>query len=196
MVALIARILGVATLVYMFVCAARVLMSWIPGLDTGRAGALIKAAADPYLGLFRRIKALSGGAFDFSPIVALAVLAVVNELFMRLASALGITLGLVLGLILGAAWSVAAFLLSFLAVCAVVRLIAYAARWNSLHPLWRVIDALLNPALFRINRVIYRGRIVNYLQGLITGLIVLIVLYVAGGKLVGLVGDLLVRIPV
>jgi len=180
----------------MFVCSARVLMSWIPGLDAGKGGMLIKAAADPYLGLFRRIKALSGGAFDFSPIVALAALAVANELFMRLAAALGITLGLVIGLVLSAAWSVAAFLLSFLAVCSVARLIAYAARWNSLHPLWRVVDSLLNPVLFRINRLIYRGRIVNYLQGLITGLVVFVALYVAGGQLVALAYGLLLRLPV
>ena len=131
-----------------------------------------------------------------SPIVALAALAVANELFMRLASALGITLGLVLALILSAAWSVAAFLLSFLAVCAVARLVAYAARWNTLHPLWRVVDNLLNPVLFRINRLIYRGRIVNYLQGLITGLVVFIALYLAGGQLIALAYGLLLRLPV
>lgn len=196
MIATIARILSVLTMVYMFICIARVLLSWIPGLDSGTGGRLIKAAADPYLNLFRGIKAFSGGSFDFSPIVALAALAVANDLFARISVSLGVTLGLVLGLILSAAWSVAAFLLSFLAVCAIARLVAYAARWNSLHPVWRVVDTLLNPALFRINRLIYRGRIVNYLQGLITGLVVFIALYVAGGQLIALAYGFLLRLPV
>jgi YggT family protein len=45
------------------------------------------------------------------------------------------------------------------------RFVAYLARWNSLHPVWRVVDALINPVLYRINRVVYRNRIVNFRQG-------------------------------
>jgi YggT family protein len=196
LIATIARILSAATIVYMFTCVARVFISWMPGLDSGAGGRIIKAAADPYLNLFRRIKALSAGAFDFSPIAALAVLAVANDLLTRVSYAIGITLGLALGMLLGAAWSAVAFLLAFLAVCAVARLVAYAARWNSLHPLWRVVDTMLNPVLFRINRVLYRGRIVNYLQGLVTGLIVLVLAYLAGHELVSLAVGLLLRLPV
>jgi YggT family protein len=196
LIATIALILGALTLVYMFVCLARVVMSWLPGLDAGAGGRLIAAAADPYLNLFRRIKPLAAGAFDFSPIAALAVLAIANDLLARIHNAMRITLGYVLGMILGAAWSAVAFLLSFLAVCAVIRLVAYAAHWNSLHPLWRVVDSMLNPVLYRINRIVYRGRIVNYLQGLITGLVVLAVLYFGGAQLVRLAVGLLVRLPV
>jgi YggT family protein len=196
LLATIARILSAATVVYMFVCVARVFISWVPGLDSGAGGRIVKAAADPYLNLFRRIKPLSGGAFDFSPIAALAVLAVANDLLTRISYAIRVTLGLALGMLLGAAWSAVAFLLSFLAVCALARLIAYAARWNSLHPLWRVVDSMLNPVLYRINRIVYRGRIVNYLQGLVTGLIVLAVLYVAGQELLSLAVGLLLRLPV
>ena len=100
-----------------------------------------------------------------------------------------------LGLLVGAAWSAVAFLISFFAVCALLRLIAYAARWNSLHPFWMVIDSILNPVLFRINRLIYRGRIVNYLQGLITGFVVLLFLRAGGGALVGLIIRSLERLP-
>ena len=196
MIATIARVLSAATVVYMFICVARIVMSWIPGLDSGAGGRLVRAAADPYLNLFRKIKPLAAGAFDFSPIAALAVLAVANDLLTRVSYAIGVTLGLALGMLVGAAWSAVAFLLSFLAVCAIARLVAYAARWNSLHPLWRVVDAVLNPMLFRINRVIYRGRVVNYLQGLITGLVVLVAFYFAGGQLVGLAAGLLVRLQV
>jgi len=196
LIATIALVLSAGTLVYMFICLARVVMSWLPDLDGGSAGRIVRTAADPYLNMFRRIKPLSAGAFDFSPIAALAVLAVANDLLMRIASAIRITLGYVLGMLLGAAWSAVAFLLSFLAVCAIIRLVAYAARWNSLHPLWRVVDSMLNPVLFRINRIIYRGRIVNYLQGLVTGLVVLAVLYFGGGELVRLAAGFLVRLPV
>jgi YggT family protein len=191
----VARVLNAAVIIYIFLCAARVLMSWVPGLDTGRGGEVLALIVDPYLSRFRRIRFLSSGAFDFSPIAALAALAVLNDLLTTISYAGRLSGGLVLGLVLGAAWSAAAFVISFFAVCAVARLIAYAARWNSLHPLWMVVDSMLNPVLFMINRFIYRGRIVNYLQGLITGFVVLLFLRAGGGALLGLVIRSLERLP-
>jgi YggT family protein len=192
----IARVLSAAVIVYIFLCTARVLMSWLPGLDTGRGGEALARVVDPYLDFFRRFKVFSSGAFDFSPIAALALLAVVNELLMTIAYSMGsLSVGLVLGLLVDAAWSAIAFIVSFFAVCAVARMVAYAARWNSLHPLWRVIDSMLNPVLYRINHFIYRGRIVNYLQGLITGFVILLLLRVGGGALVSLVVRSLERLP-
>ncbi len=192
---LVARVLNAAVIVYIFLCAARVLMSWVPGLDAGRGGEILARLVDPYLSWFRRIKFLSSGAFDFSPIAALATLAVVNDLLTTVAYAGRLSVGLVLGLLVGAAWSAGAFIISFFAVCAIARIVAYAARWNSLHPLWMVIDSMLNPVLFAINRFIYRGRIVNYLQGLITGFAVLLLLRWGGGALFGLVIRSLERLP-
>lgn len=191
----IARVLSAAVIVYIFLCAARVLMSWVPGLDAGAGGEILARLVDPYLARFRRIKLLSSGSFDFSPIAALATLAVAYDLLSTVAYAGKLSIGLVLGLLVGAAWSAAAFVISFFAVCAIVRMIAYAARWNSLHPLWMVIDSMLNPVLFMINRFIYRGRIVNYLQGLITGIVVMLIVRAGGGALLGLVIRSLERLP-
>lgn len=191
----IARSLNAIVIVYVFLCAARVLMTWLPGLDTGRAGEILARIVDPYLNWFRRFKIFSSGAFDFSPIAALAILAVVNELLTTVAYAGSLSVGLVLGLLVGAAWSAVAFVISFFIVCAIARMIAYAARWNSLHPLWIVIDSILNPVLYKINRLLYRGRIVNYLQGLITGSVILLLLRIGGGALVGLLIRSLERLP-
>lgn len=192
---IVARALNALVIVYVFLCAARVLISWVPALDAGKGGAILARLTDPYLNFFRRFRIFSSGAFDFSPIAALALLAVVNDLLSTLAYTGSLSVGLVLGLLVGAAWSAVAFIISFFAVCAVARMVAYAARWNSLHPIWRVIDAILNPVLFRINRLVYRGRIVNYLQGLITGFAVLLLLRMGGGALLGLVIRSLDRLP-
>jgi YggT family protein len=185
--ATIARYLNAAVIVFVFLCAARVLMSWLPGLDAGKGGAILARIVDPYLNWFRRFKILSSGAFDFSPIAALALLSVLNELLTTISYAGPLSVGVVLGLVAGAAWAAVAFVVSFFIVCTAARMIAYAARWNSLHPLWMVIDSILNPVLFRINRLVYRGRIVNYLQGLITGAVLLLLVRIGGGALASLV---------
>jgi YggT family protein len=192
---LIARILNVAVIIYIFLCAARVLMSWVPSLDGGRGGEILARITDPYLNWFRRFKLLSSGAFDFSPIAALALLAVLNSLLSAIVYTGSLSVGLVLGLLVGAAWSAVAFVISFFLFCAMARMVAYAARWNSLHPLWIVIDSMLNPVLFKINRFVYRGRFVNYLQGLVTGFAVLLLFRVGGGALLGLVIRSLERLP-
>ena len=191
----IARVLNAFVIIYVFLCVARVLMSWVPNLDSGRGGELLARATDPYLRCFRRFKIFSAGAFDFSPIAAIALLAVVNNLLSALAYTGALSAGLALGLLVGAAWSAVSFIVSFFAVLAFARMVAYVARWNSLHPLWRVIDSILNPVLLKINRFLYRGRIVNYLQGLITGLVILLLLWLGGGVLVGDAVRLLARLP-
>ena len=192
---LIARVLGAAVTVYMLLCALRIFLTWVPRNNIGRAEELLTQAVDPYLGFFSRFRFLHVGRFDFSPIAALAILAVLNQVFATLAFAGAITIGGLIAMGLDAVWSALAFVLSFLSIAALVRLIAYAARWNSLHPLWRIIDDMLNPILFRVTRLIYRDRIVNYLQGLATGFGVLVVLRLGGEALVNLLDRLLRSLP-
>jgi YggT family protein len=179
----------------MLLCSLRVFMTWMPGIRLGRAERILSALVDPYLGAFSRIRLFRTERFDFSPIAALAVLSVLNRVFSTLAYTGRISFGFVLGLLLGAAWSALSFVLSFLLACALLRIIAFMAGWNTLHPIWLVIDSILNSLLFRINRVLYRGRAVQYRQGLFTGLLALLLLRMAGGALVGILNRLLISLP-
>ena len=176
---IVMRILGGLISLYMLLCSLRVFMTWIPQIHLGKAERILAAIVDPFLGMFSRIKLFRTERFDFSPIAALAVLSVLNRVFSTLAYSGRISLGFVLGLLLQAAWSALAFM----------------AGWNTLHPVWLVIDAILNPLLFRINRIIYSGRAVHYRQGLFTGLVALILLRMAGGALVGILNRLLLSLP-
>lgn len=192
---IVARVLSAAVSVYFFLCMLRVFMSWVPRADLGRGGEILKRVVDPYLGYFSRFRTLSSGTFDFSPIAALALLILLDQLLRVVAFTDRLSLGIALGVILQVAWSAVGFVLGFFAVCALVRIVAYAARWNSLHPVWRVVDAFLNPVLFRINRMIYRNRIVNYLQGLITGFLVVVLVDIGVSRLVALLVRLLESLP-
>lgn len=180
---------------YMVLCFLRILVTWLPSLDLGRPGEVLARFTDPFLGLFSRIAWLHVGSFDFSPIAALALLTVLNSVFTILAASMAISVGIILGMVLSALWSALAFMLSFFAVCILVRVIVLAAHWNGLHPIWMIMDSMLNPILFRINRIIYRNRIVHYLQSLVTGFAVLVLLRIAGGELVSLLVGLLDKLP-
>jgi YggT family protein len=191
----IAKLLSAAVTIYLVLCFLRVLSSWLPGVELGKPGELLASVTDPFLGAFSRIRWLHVGAFDFSPIAALAVLTLVNSVLTSVALAGTISVGIILGLVLAALWAAFGFILSFFAICALVRIIVAAARWNGLHPVWRMVDAMLNPVLYRINRLVYRNRIVNYLQSLVTGFVVLVLLRIAVGGLVGLLVRLLRGLP-
>ena len=194
-VSFIAKLLGALTSLYMILCTIRVFMSWAPGFELGKAGRLLSAAVDPYLAIFSRIRFLKSERFDFSPIAALAILSVANNMFSTIALTGRISFGFLLSLVLGAIWSAFAFIFSFLAACALVRILVFLARWNSLHPIWVILDSILNPVLYRINKFIFRGRAIDYLQGLITGFIVLILFRAAGGAAVRLISSLLIALP-
>ncbi len=191
----ILRLLAAAASLYMLLLMARIILTWFPTALEGRPLQLLASATDPYLNLFRGITFLRSGAMDFSPLAALAVLSVVTQILSTAAAYGRISLGIVLALVLRAAWSIFAFFFGFLGLAMAARLVAYLARWNSLHPVWRVVDALINPVMFRLNRAIYRDRIVNFRQGLLTGIIVLFGLRILGGILVGTLAGLLVRLP-
>lgn len=167
------RILGGAASVYMLLCFARLMLTWFPGAMTAGAGArFLVRVTEPYLAPFRRIAFLRGAGVDFSPVAALSVLAGVSWA-LTYASLGALTLGVILSILLRIVWYPVGFLLGFFAVLVLARIVACLARWNSLHPVWRAVDALINPTLFQIKRLLYRNRIVNYMQGLVTGFLAL-----------------------
>lgn len=192
----LAKIVSSLVSLYMILCIVRIFFSWIPSLTDTKWGRLIAGLTDPYLNLFRGFSLFRTPAIDFSPIVALAVLSVLNNLFMTLSYAVRITLGFILSLLLDAAWSAISFLLGFFLVISLIRIIGFLARIAVLHPLWQILDGIINPLLFRINRIIYRGRTVQYLQGLITGFIVVLIVRTLGGFLVRLLTSLLMSLPI
>lgn len=192
----LARLVNAALSLYMILCVVRIFLSWMPQMSTTRWGSLIARLTDPYLDLFRAVPLFRTPAVDFSPIAALAVLSVLNNLFMTLSFAVRITLGFILSLVLDAGWSAVSFLLGFFMLITVVRIVGYLARLATLHPLWQILDSIINPFLFRINRLVYRGRSVEYLQGLITGFVVVLFLRAAGGWVVRLLTNLLMSLPI
>ncbi len=194
-ISLLARLMGAVVTIYMILCSVRIFLTWAPNLDQGRLSPILGSIVDPYLKYFSRFPGLRTGRFDFSPIVALSILSVANNLFATLAYTGRISVGIVLSFVINAAWSALSFLLSFVSAGILIRIIIFFTRWNSLHPISLILDAMLNPVLHRINAVIYRGRIIDYMQGLLTGFIVLVVLKAACGAFIGLIVRLAQALP-
>jgi YggT family protein len=189
------NILGGLTGLYMILITIRILLTWFRGGVYGRPYEILQNITDPYLNWFRRFSFLQTGMFDLSPVAALAVLSVLNQIFNTVASFGRISLGIILALLLSAFWSAVSFILGFFIIVLILRFIAYLTNRDVYHSFWRIIDVISQPVLYRINRLIFRNRLVNYLTGIISALVLLLALRIVLGIVLGRILPLLVRLP-
>jgi YggT family protein len=179
----------------MLIIFVRIILTWFSGMGEDRVPEILSKITDPYLDWFRRFPALRVGYLDLSPIVALGVLSLVNRVLGTLAAYGIISIGIILALILQAAWGAVSFFLGFLILILILRLIAYLLNLGS-NPFWYVIESISRPVIYRINRFIFKDRIVNFTSGIIISLAVLLAAYLVLNIAVFLVSGMLVRLPI
>jgi YggT family protein len=189
------NILGGITSLYMILIFIRIMLTWFTGASYGRAYHLLSGVTDPYLNWFRRFSFLRVANLDLSPIAALAILSVVNNIFLTLGRYGRITLGIILSMLCSVLWSAVSFILSFFIIVLALRLIAYLSNRDVYHGFWRVIDIVSQPILYRFNHLIFGRRLVRYMTGILTSLGILLILRVGLDFLVRLVLNFLARLP-
>ena len=165
---------------YMMLIFVRVLLSWFSGVSYGRAAQLLAQITDPYLNWFRRHMRLVIGGLDFSVVVAVMALGLLNTVLVQLAVAGRITLGFLLAIILSATWSIVSFFAGFFLILGVIRLVGMLARIDHRGRFWLVIEQLLNPFLQMVVRPFLRGRFTGYRESLVIFIGVLGALLVVG----------------
>jgi YggT family protein len=188
-------ILGGVTSLYMILIFIRILLGWFPGTLRGGPAGILCGITDPYLDWFRRFPRLRFGSLDLSPIVALGLLSVVNNIFTTLGRYGSVSLALILAMLVSAAWSALSFILGFCILILVLRLIAFLSNRNVYQSFWGIIDAFSRPINYRINRFIFRNRLVRYETGLIVSIAVLLGIRILLGILIRLGIGFLARLP-
>ncbi|MDR1929107.1 MAG: YggT family protein [Treponema sp.] len=153
--------------VYMILIVIRILLTWFSGVDFGKPYMFLCSVCDPYLNWFRRFRIFRNSVLDFSPLIALAVLGLVRRLLTAWNHSGRISLGIALAMLLTAVWSVLSWVLGFLIIVLILRLFAYLFNANIYSPFWRLIDFIAQPVLYRINRIFFPLRILNYLGRII-----------------------------
>jgi YggT family protein len=190
------NVLAGAAGLYSLLIFIRIIFTWFGGAVYGKPVELLARVTDPYLDWWRRSLKLQMGFLDLSPIAGIAALSLTQTVFSVLARYGRISLGIILYVALLAIWSAASFILGFCLVIIILRFIAYITNRNIYSPFWRVIDSISQPLLYRINRIIFGRRLVNYLTGLIVAAASLGVIMIGGGFAVRLLAGLLSKLPV
>jgi YggT family protein len=196
-------VVNIALILYLFLLSARIVLSWFSGTSMGRPWELLKRATDPYLGLFYRMRFLRRGPVDFTPVVAVLALVVVQKLVGEVIRSGRISVGIVASSVLLAAWSGASFLLLLFLVIGVLRAIPLVTRALPGATLWKTLDLLVQPLVAWVSRLFRLEGRANYAQRLLLTLGLLLVAWFLGRIAIkglgwnedgGLVG-LLARLP-
>jgi YggT family protein len=189
-------ILNGLLIAYLLLLSLRILLSWFSRGGFGRAGELLRAATDPYLGLFARIGFLRRGIFDFSPIAALLALVVALDLVNGLLFYGRITLGFFLASVLSAVWSGARFLLLLFLIVGLIRMIPLLFHSASGAGIWKVVDLIVQPVVAFVMRLLRLGRRVSSTQYLLLTVGMLFVAWLLGEFLVRRIVALFHSLPI
>jgi YggT family protein len=189
------NLLAGLTGLYSILIFIRVMLTWFSGARFGRAAEILGSITDPYLGWWRRFP-LRAGFLDLSPIAAMAALSLAQNLFSTIARYGSVTLGIILAITLSSLWSAAGFILGFFILILILRLAAYLTSRNIYSPFWKIIETISRPILYRISRIIFGKRLVNFLTSLILSILILLFIRIAGNFAVRWAFVFLIRLPV
>jgi YggT family protein len=173
--------------IYSILIFIRVLLAWFTGINFGLLYTYLCRITDPYLFWFSRFGILRTGSIDLSPIVSIAALRILTNVFEITAERGTITISFVLMLIISALWGAISFIIAFFVIIIIIRLLGYLMSANIYTPFWQVIDYISRPIIFNINRILFRRKVVNYLVGIISAIVSLVILYVLLNILIDMV---------
>ena len=187
--------LGLLVSIYMMVIFFRIIIMWFTGFGNSGLIDFLCKITDPYLNWFRRFTFLRVGFLDLSPIAALGVLSLLQRLLGILARYGKITIGVILAVIVQGLWGAVSFLLGFLIVVLLLRLIAALFVQDAAGSFWHAVDTISQPVLFRIRTFLFKSRFVNFTTLLIVTTVGLVLVYFGLRILFSLVSVSLARLP-
>ena len=178
----ILRIFSAFLSLYSLLCLLRIIITWIPNYSYSKPADILAQICDPYMNLFRGIKWLRFGIFDFSPALALCILGAGSQLFSSLANGGYINLQMILAMILGIFFSILSSLIFFLIILFAIRLILIMINRDSYNTsgfMANQIDSSISSIVYRIARTFAIGRRITYKAALIISIIALLFLQFA-----------------
>lgn len=171
---------------YSILCIVTIFMSWAPGLKFTAFGRFMTAITDPFLNIFRRMKFLTIGFVDFSPIIAIGVLELLSSVFSHIANTGRIYLGGIIGSLIYMIWNLVSTILIIIALIVLVRWIVLLVNHGQTpyNSAWNQIDAFLEKISYKFSKIIMR-KPVKYQTSLLVTWISCAVIYLAGRIIFG-----------
>ena len=116
-------IIATVLTIYSLLCFFRIILTWIPEMSYSKAAQFLAGICDPYMNIFRGIKWLRMGSFDFSPALGLCLLGAFSSLFKMLSNGGMISIGMIIAMGIQIISSIISSLLTFIIIVFAVRLL-------------------------------------------------------------------------
>ncbi|MDX9809510.1 MAG: YggT family protein [Sphaerochaetaceae bacterium] len=196
----IARILAFLLSIYYLLVIIRIFLTWIqlPQVQSGRGPVveLIYKIVDPYLHFFKRFVPVTIGRLDFSPLVALISLNIVQRLLQTYAYTGHMSVGYALALIVRSLWwSAGAYVVGILCIMLAIRLYLCFRRTEHSIQLIAVLDTWLNKILDMVLRYVFRGKETSNRNLVLASLLIMIALFILLSVIIGIATNLLANLP-
>jgi YggT family protein len=182
------QVISAVIFIYTLLLALRIVLTWFRGTSFGKPWDYLCRITDPYLNIFRRIRFLRMGMFDFTPLAGILVLVILQGIVNQL-SYRTISLSNVLGIILLAVWRSGVWILIFFIVLTAVRALGYFMARDQTSPLWKTMDIMLTPLTGAVSRMLRRD--IEFIQALLIALAALLIAAIVGSLIVSKVTGLL-----
>ena len=190
----ILRVVSLLISLYTLILFIRVILTWIPSLEYSKFGKILAEICDPYLNLFRKIKFLQIANLDFSPVLALGVLALVSNMLNSIAANGAFRVGVLTASLLQLVWSIASSIITFMNIIIALRLIVNALHKDYSSGIWSQLDRIIYPVQKRV-LALFKGKTFSYKAQLGITLGACILVQIVGSWLIGLLALLLTKLP-
>ena len=181
---------------YSIVCMVEIFMSWAPGLKFTSFGRFMTGVTDPYLRIFSRMRFLTIGCVDFSPIIGIGILSLLSSILSRIANTGRIYFGGILASIVYMIWNLFSTIVGIFALFIFIRWIVLLVNHGQTpyNSAWNQIDQFLQKISYKISKIISR-KPVKYQTSLLISWITGAVLFACGTILIDRLLILCSRIP-
>lgn len=183
--------------IYSFLCFFRIILTWIPEMSYSKAAQFLANICDPYMNIFRGIRWLRMGSFDFSPALGLCLLGAASSLCRMLSNGGTVSIGMILAMAVQVIFSIISSLIVFIIIVFAVRLIVILMNGNNYNSsgfMLNQLDSSISPLVYRIARTFTIGKTLTYKSALIIAIISLVVvnfvLNIASGLIIGVLANL------
>lgn len=183
--------------IYSFLCFFRIILTWIPEMSYSKAAQFLANICDPYMNIFRGIRWLRMGSFDFSPALGLCLLGAVSSLCRMLSNGGTVSIGMILAMAVQVIFSIISSLIVFIIIVFAVRLIVILMNGNNYNSsgfMLNQLDSSISPLVYRIARTFTIGKTLTYKSALIIAIISLVVvnfvLNITSGLIIGVLANL------
>ena len=164
--------------IYSLLLVIRVFLTWIPSLNYSTVGTVLSQLCDPFLNFFRRIRFLQIGMLDFSPIVAIFTLTLVEQAVNSIIVTGQFSLISILGIIFLSVFGLASQFGIFLVVLLIARLLMDIFSWGNRQFLGG-IDSFLTGVYGKITYKFAKLRFVGFRYKLIVMIVLsLLILWI------------------